>query len=48
MLPGASWQRCRTHYARNLLCQVPKSARPVRRQLVRSITGPHGSPAGSE
>ncbi|CAM5302368.1 hypothetical protein GCM10010266_73800 [Streptomyces griseomycini] len=27
-LPGASWQRCRTHYARNLLSQVPKSAQP--------------------
>jgi putative transposase len=26
VLPGASWQRCRTHYARDLLCQVPKSA----------------------
>ncbi len=26
VLPGASWQRCRTHYARNLLSQVPKSA----------------------
>ncbi|GAA3005681.1 hypothetical protein GCM10020229_16930 [Kitasatospora albolonga] len=23
-LPGASWQRCRTHYARNLLSQVPE------------------------
>lgn len=22
-LPGASWQRCRTHYARALLSQVP-------------------------
>lgn len=23
-LPGAAWQRCRTHYARNLLVRVPK------------------------
>ena len=23
-LPGASWQRCRTHFLRNLLTQVPK------------------------
>ena len=23
-LPGASWQRCRTHYLRNLLTRVPK------------------------
>jgi transposase-like protein len=28
VLPGASWQRCHTHYARNLLSQVPKSAQP--------------------
>src|SRR5262249_22411311 len=27
-LPGASWQRCRTHYLRNLLTKVPKSAQP--------------------
>src|SRR6266542_372360 len=25
-LPGAAWQRCRTHFARNLLTRVPKSA----------------------
>jgi len=30
-LPGAAWQRCRTHFLRNLLAKVPKSARPVRR-----------------
>ncbi|WP_425464731.1 transposase [Nonomuraea terrae] len=27
-LPGAAWQRCRTHYLRNLLTTVPKSAQP--------------------
>ncbi len=27
-LPGASWQRCRTHFLRNLLTRVPKSAGP--------------------
>ena len=25
-LPGVSWQRCRTHYLRNLLTKVPRSA----------------------
>ena len=36
-LPGAGWQRCRTHFMRNLLTRVPKSAhRPVA-TLVRSI-----------
>jgi putative transposase len=27
-LPGAAWQRCRTHYLRNLLTKAPKSAQP--------------------
>jgi putative transposase len=36
-LPGASWQRCRTHFLRNLLTQVPKSAGPFVATLVRSI-----------
>ena len=30
-LPGASWQRCRTHFLRNLLTRVPEDGRPVRR-----------------
>ena len=36
-LPGASWQRCRTHYLRNLLTKVPKSAQPGVATLVRTI-----------
>jgi len=36
-LPGASWQRCRTHFLRNLLARVPKSAGPFVATLVRSI-----------
>jgi putative transposase len=36
-LPGATWQRCRTHFVRNLLCRVPKSAQPAVATLVRSI-----------
>ncbi|GAA4562544.1 hypothetical protein GCM10023176_04270 [Micromonospora coerulea] len=36
-LPGASWQRCRTHYLRNLLTRVPKSAQPWIATLVRTI-----------
>ncbi len=35
-LPGASWQRCRTHFMRNLLCRVPRSAQPLVATLVRS------------
>lgn len=37
VLPGVSWQRCRTHYLRNLLTQVPKSAQSLVATLVRSI-----------
>ncbi|MEU8272625.1 IS256 family transposase [Sphaerisporangium sp. NPDC049002] len=36
-LPGACWQRCRTHYLRNLLTCVPKSAQPWVATLVRTI-----------
>lgn len=37
VLPGASWQRCRTRLIRNLLTRVPKSAQGVVATLVRSI-----------
>ena len=36
-LPGTSWQRCRTHFMRNLLTRVPRSAQPFVATLVRSI-----------
>lgn len=36
-LPGASWQRCRTHFMRNLLTRVPKAAQPAVATMVRSI-----------
>jgi putative transposase len=36
-LKGASWQRCRTHFMRNLLTRVPKSAQSLVATLVRSI-----------
>jgi transposase-like protein len=36
-LPGASWQRCRTHYLRNLLTRVPKTAQPHVATQVRTI-----------
>jgi transposase-like protein len=35
--PGASWQRCRTHFMTNLLAKVPKSAQAFVATLVRSI-----------
>jgi putative transposase len=36
-LSGASWQRCRTHFLRNLLTKVPRSAGPFVATLVRSV-----------
>jgi len=36
-LPGACWQRCRTHYARNLSSQVPKTAQPWVLTLLRTV-----------
>ena len=36
-LPGAGWQRCRTHFVRNLQTRVPKSAQSFVATMVRSI-----------
>jgi putative transposase len=36
-LPGATWQRCRTHFMRNLLTRVPKSAQSMVATLVRTV-----------
>jgi transposase-like protein len=36
-LPGAAWQRCRTHYAANLMSVTPKSSWPWVRALLHSI-----------
>jgi putative transposase len=37
VLPGSGWQRCRTHFMRNLLTRVPKSAQPFVATMVRTI-----------
>jgi putative transposase len=37
LLPGAAWQRCRTHFMRNVLCRVAKSAQPFVATMVRTI-----------
>jgi transposase-like protein len=36
-LPGASWQRCRTHYAANLMSVTPKSSWPWVKALLHSV-----------
>lgn len=37
VLPGAAWQRCRTHFLSNLLTRIPKAAQQAVATLVRSI-----------
>ena len=36
-LPGASWQRCRTHYSTNLMAVTPKSSGPWIKTLLLSV-----------
>jgi hypothetical protein len=36
-LPGASWQRCRTHYAVNLMSICPKTSWPWVRTMLHSV-----------
>lgn len=36
-LPGAVWQRCRTHYAANLMSATPKSSWPWVKTLLHSV-----------
>ena len=36
-LPGAAWQRCRTHYTTNLMSVTPKSSWPWVRTLLHSV-----------
>jgi putative transposase len=35
--PGAAWQRCRTHYATNLMAVTPKTSWPWVRTLLHSV-----------
>src|SRR5918998_6678291 len=36
-LPGASWKRCRTHYAANLMAATPKASWPWVQALLHSV-----------
>ena len=36
-LPGASWQRCRTHYAANLMSLTPKTMWPAVKAMLHSV-----------
>jgi putative transposase len=37
VLQGASWQRCRVHFMRNVLANVPKTAGPMVASIIRTI-----------
>jgi len=37
VLPGASWQRCRTHFMRNALCLVPKGTQQMVAATIRTV-----------
>jgi transposase-like protein len=36
-LPGATWQRCRTHYAANLMSACPKASWPAVKAMLHSV-----------
>jgi transposase-like protein len=44
-LPGASWQRCRTHYAANLMTITPKASWPWVKALLHSVYDQPDAPA---
>lgn len=37
VLQGAAWQRCRVHFMRNVLANVPKTAGPMIASIIRTI-----------
>jgi len=48
VLPGASWNRCYTHYSRNVLSRVPKKAQGHTIAMLRSVTAQTGAEAAWE
>ncbi|CAM4122671.1 IS256 family transposase [Janibacter anophelis] len=44
-LPGASWQRCRTHYAANLMGVTPKNMWPAVKAMLHSVYDQPDRPA---
>ncbi|MGE9783435.1 IS256 family transposase [Janibacter sp. G368] len=44
-LPGATWQRCRTHYAANLMSVTPKSMWPAVKAMLHSVYDQPGKDA---
>lgn len=48
VLAGASWQRCRVHFMRNILSQVPKSSQAMVSSIVRMIFAQPNQSAAKE
>jgi transposase-like protein len=44
-LPGAAWQRCRTHYAANLMSVTPRSMWPAVKAMLHSVYDQPDRPA---
>jgi len=44
-LPGAAWQRCRTHYAVNLMATCPKASWPAVKAMLHSVYEQADAPA---
>jgi transposase-like protein len=44
-LPGAAWQRCRTHYAANLMSVTPKASWPWVKAMLHSVYDQPDAPA---
>lgn len=44
-LPGAAWQRCRTHYAANLMSVTPKALWPAMKAMLHSVYDQPDAPA---
>lgn len=44
-LPGATWQRCRTHYAANLMAATPKTMWPAVKAMLHSVYDQPDAPA---
>jgi putative transposase len=43
VIPGAAWNRCYTHFSRNVLTKVPKKAQGRAIALLRSVTAQRGA-----
>lgn len=37
VFPGSSWQRCRVHFMRNVLCRIPKNSQSLVAAMVKTV-----------